>query len=241
VVPLNAGFVAVTLSVIGCALIALRLGRRSADREGGRHSALTWTGAAILLVYPCAWFVMLSKQSSLQYGRYLLPMAPVLCLGLATAMIAGWTQSTRVSPAWRWGLRVLLLAILVVPAGAAVTGVRDHARPRTSELASAWLVREIPEGEAIVVEAAAVLLPPTMKVVPMERLIDKPIDYYRNQSTKYLVTTAGETGRYFGRPIYWAKELEAFQLLLTQTETVATFEPKAGVLGPRITILRVLP
>ena len=241
VVPLNAGYVAVTLSVIGCGLIAFGLGLRSAEHEGGRHPALTWIGATILLIYPCVWFVMLSKQSSLQYGRYLLPMAPVLCLGMATAIIAGWTRSTRIAPAWRWGLRVFFLAILVIPAGAAVAGVRDHARPRTAELASAWLVREIPEGETIVVEAAALLLPPTIKVVPMERLIDKPIDYYRKQSTKYLVTTAGETGRYFGRPKHWAKELEAYKRLLAHTDTVATFEPKPGVLGPRITILRVTP
>jgi 4-amino-4-deoxy-L-arabinose transferase-like glycosyltransferase len=230
VVPLNTGFVAVTLSVVGCVLIAWR----------GR-SATTWIGSAILLVYPCVWFVMLSKQSSLQYGRYLLPMAPVLCLGIAMAMIAGWTQSARVGMVWRWGLRVVLLAILIAPAGAALSGVRDHARPRTAELASAWLAREIPKNETIVVEAAAVSLPPSMNVLPMNRLIDKPVDYYRQRSTKYLVTTAAETARYFGRPKFYARELEAFQRLLIETDTVATFEPKAGVLGPRITILRVTP
>ena len=230
VVPLNAGFVGLVFSVIGCVLIALRTG-----------SALTGIGTAILLIFPCAWFILISKQGSLQYGRYLLPMAPMLCLGLATAMIVGWTESARVAPAGRWGLRALLLAVLLLPTGAAINGVRDHARPRTAELASAWLIREIPQNETIVVEGAAVLLPHSMSVLPITRLIDKPIDYYRKHSTKYLVTTSSETGPYFQRPIINRKELEAFKLLMTQMDTVATFEPTAEVLGPRITVLRLRP
>ncbi|MEO6222519.1 MAG: glycosyltransferase family 39 protein [Vicinamibacterales bacterium] len=230
IVPINTGYVVLAVSVLGLVLIALR-----------RNSSLTRIGACILLVFPVLWFTMLSKQGSLQYGRYLLPIAPVLCLGLATALVTGWVQSARFTAAWRWSLRVPLLAVLVLVSSAAFGWVRDHARPRTEELASAWLVRTVTEGETVGVEAAAILLPHSVRVHAMQRLVDQPAAYYRLHGIKYLVTTAAETDRYFKRPFVNAKELDAFRELVAQTQELATFEPSAKTPGPRISILRIRP
>jgi hypothetical protein len=184
---------------------------------------------------------MLARQGSLQYGRYLLPLAPMLCLGLATTLVAGWERSDRLGSVWRWSLRAGIVAILLLPAGAATAWVRDHARPRTEELASAWLVREMETGQQVVVEAAALLLPPSITVMAVDRLVDRPLSDYVNRGVTYLVTTSAETDPYFARPAAHATELGAYRHLVGRTEPVATFPPNAGTLGPTISIFRVQP
>lgn len=230
VTPLNAGYPALALALAGAALIARRKGM-----------SLTVAGAAILLVFPAAWFVMLSQQGSLQYGRYLLPLAPMLSLCLAAGVIAAWAWTSSFGTAGRWTARAALVAILVLPAGSAASWVRDHARPRTEELASAWLVREAQAGQPVVVEAAALLLPPSISVVRVNRLVDQPLSAYMEQGAVYLVTTSGETDPYFARPDAHARELDAYRQLVARTEPVATFLPGAEALGPRISIMRVRP
>ena len=230
VAPLEVGYLGLALAVIGGGLIAIK-----------RGPALSKIGAGILLVFPCVWFVMLSKQGSLQYGRYLLPIAPMLCVGLAAALTAAWTHAARYAAAPRWAIRVPALAMLVLMSGSAFAWVREHAQPHTEELASAWLVREVPAGQTVVVEAAAVSLPHSLKVQAINRLIDRPIDYYRQHNQLFLVTTASETDPYFLKPRANARELAAFQQLVSETDTVATFEPSGETTGPRISILRVRP
>lgn len=163
--PTNVGYVAIVLGVVGVALVALR-----------RGMPLTLSGAAIVLVFPCLWFFMLGKQGGLQYGRYLLPMMPMFCLCLGTALAARWNGSTRFASAGIWAFRIAVIALLVLPAGSAIGWVRDHAHPRTEELACAWIVREVPPGQLVFVEAAAVALPPTIKAYFVHRLVDLPLE-----------------------------------------------------------------
>jgi len=230
ITPLSAGYPAIALAVIGGVIIARR-----------KDMPLTRAGAAILLVFPVIWFVMLSRQGSLQYGRYLLPLAPMLSLCMAAAVIAVWNWSVGQGAAWRWIARAALVAVLVLPTGSAAGWVRDHARPRTEELASAWLVREAQAGQPVVVEAAALLLPPSISVVRVNRLVDQPLSAYVEQGAVYLVTTSGETDPYFARPDAHVRELDAYRQLVARTEPVATFLPGADALGPRISIMRVRP
>jgi 4-amino-4-deoxy-L-arabinose transferase-like glycosyltransferase len=230
ITPLDAGMAALALGLIGGWLIALR-----------RNMTLSRTGAAIVLVFPILWFVVLARQGSLQYGRYLLPLAPMLCLAVATTLAAGWARSNQLAGAWRWGLRAGIVAVLLLPTGAAVSWVRDHARPRTEELASAWLVREMQAGQQVVVEAAALLLPPSITVQAVDRLVDQPLSDYVDRGVTYLVTTSAETDPYFARPAAHADELSAYRQLTARTEPVATFVANAGTLGPTISILRVRP
>ena len=163
--PTNVGYVAIVLGVVGVALVALR-----------RGMPLTLSGAAIVLVFPCLWFFMLGKQGGLQYGRYLLPMMPMFCLCLGTALVARWNGSTRFASAGIWAFRIAVIALLVLPARSAIGWVRDHAHPRTEELACAWIVREVPPGQLVFVEAAAVALPPTIKAYFVHRLVDLPLE-----------------------------------------------------------------
>jgi len=230
VAPTNVGYVAVVLAVVGVALVAMR-----------RGMALTRTGAAIVLVFPSLWFLMLAEQGGLQYGRYLLPMMPMFCLCLGAALAAMWHGSTRFGSAGLWGLRVAVVVLLVLPAGSAFGWVRDHARPRTEELASAWIVREVPKGQVIFVEAAAVALPPAIKAYFIHRLVDRPLETYKQQGGMYLVTTAAETDPYFTGPTADPAKAAAYRDLVARTEPAATFLPDANTHGPRISILRIRP
>jgi 4-amino-4-deoxy-L-arabinose transferase-like glycosyltransferase len=230
VAPTNVGHVAVFLGVIGAALVVMR-----------RGMTLTLSGAAIVLVFPCLWFFMLAEQGGLQYGRYLLPMMPMFCLCLGTALVALLNGSARFGSAGFWGLRAVVVALLVLPAGSAVGWVRDHAHPRTEELAAAWIVREVQTGQIVFVEAAAVALPPTIKAYFVHRLVDRPLEAYKKQAAMYLVTTSAETDQYFTG---WATDpakAAAYRDLVARTEPVAAFHADSNTLGPRISIMRVRP
>ena len=230
VAPTNVGYVAILLGVVGVALVALR-----------RGMSLTRTGAAIVLVFPCLWFFMLAEQGGLQYGRYLLPMMPMFCLCLGTTLVALWNGSRRFGAPGIWALRVAVIALLVLPAGSAVGWVRDHAHPRTEELAAAWIVREVPPGQLVFVEAAAVALPPTIKAYFVHRLVDRPLETYKEQGGMYLVTTAAETDPYFTGPFADPAKAAAYRDLVARTEPAATFHADANTLGPHISIMRIRP
>ncbi len=230
VAPTNVGYLAVLLGVIGLGLVVLR-----------RGMSLTRTGGVILVVFPCLWFTMLAEQGGLQYGRYLLPMAPMFCLFLGTALAAVWDGATRLGAAGVWGRRVAVIVLVALPAGSAVGWVLDHARPRTEELAAAWIVREVPRGQLVFVEAAAVALPPTIKAYFVHRLVDRPLETYKQQGGMYLVTTAAETDQYFTGPAANPAQAAAYRELVARTEPVATFHADANTLGPRISIMRVRP
>lgn len=230
VAPLSAGYAAIVLTLIGGALIARR-----------RKLSLSAVGSVLILVFPCVWFIMLARQGGLQYGRYLLPMAPMLSVWLAAALVAIWNWSARRGSAWRWGARAALVAVIALPAGAAASWVRDHGRPRTEELASAWIVREVPAGQLVYVEASALLLPPTVTARIVPRLVERPLERYVELGAKYLVTTAALTDDYTRDPVKYAEDLAAYRELIARTEPVATFLPNDGTLGPRISILRIRP
>jgi len=230
VAPTNVGYLAVLLSVVGIVLVVMR-----------RGMSLTRAGAAILVVFPCLWFAILAEQGGLQYGRYLLPMAPMFCLFLGAALAAIWNGATRFGGAGVWSLRVAVIALLALPAGSAVGWVRDHARPRTEELASAWIVREVAAGQLVFVEAAAVALPPAIKAYFVHRLVDRPFETYKEQGGMYLVTTSAETDPYFTGPAANPAQAAAYRELVARTEPAVTFLPDANTLGPRISILRVRP
>jgi hypothetical protein len=91
-------------------------------------------------------FILVMGAQDRFYGRWLLPVFPVLCVLAAIAVVA---LAERL-PRWLApGLVALLLAQGVI---ATVHGDRVLSRPDTRNLARAWLAAHLPAGARVVVE-----------------------------------------------------------------------------------------
>ena len=109
--------------------------------------------ALLLAVFPVALFVYLALQSR-YFGRWLLPVYPVLAMLAAVALVRA-SELVRGRPALRTAaLAAILLAVLAQPLAADVRTGRLLGRTDTRELAREWLTSHYPSRLRIVIEPA---------------------------------------------------------------------------------------
>jgi 4-amino-4-deoxy-L-arabinose transferase-like glycosyltransferase len=156
---------------------------------------------APMIVFALFFFYLLSTHSHV-FGRYALPLLPVLCIMTAVAA-AELIRALRRVPALAdgWGVRLLWAAavvlILWVPSVGTVRWLDGLKRGDTRAMAADWLKSSVPRGTRVAVENSG----PTylgaagFRVVPIEVLVDRPLDWYR-QRADYLVISAADLSRY---------------------------------------------
>ena len=115
VLPAWIGYGALSIAVAG--LLSL-LARAATGRQ--RLVAL------ILFSFPVVHFWFISTQT-LQYGRYLMPLAPMLCVGLGAGLVALADRLARPSVR-HWWLAGLTLATLAPSTASAISWDREHQR-----------------------------------------------------------------------------------------------------------------
>ena len=110
--------------------------------------------AALLLVFPLALFLYLSVQSR-YFGRWLLPVYPMLALLAAFAVVRGFDALRARAPRWRWaaaavaGVLLLWQPLAADARSMAVLGKRD-----TRAIARDWLAANERRELRIVIEPA---------------------------------------------------------------------------------------
>jgi len=136
------------------------------------------------------------------FGRYALPLLPIVCLLASSAAFTLVALTARVPAlssraAQRVLLAVAVLALLVRPAVASVRWLDQLKRPDTRTMAAAWLRENAPKGARLAVENSG----PTylggagFKVVPVELLFEHDVAWYR-QRADYLVISASDLARH---------------------------------------------
>ena len=158
----------------------------------------TW---APLVLFALSFFYVLSTHSHV-FGRYALPLIPVLCLMTAVA-VAELIRALHRVPALsgRWPSRLLWSAAVVLSFGTplveTVHWLEGLKRADTRSMAAEWLKASVPRGTRVAVENSG----PTyldaagFRLVANEVLIDRPMDWYR-QRADYLVISAADLSRY---------------------------------------------
>jgi 4-amino-4-deoxy-L-arabinose transferase-like glycosyltransferase len=156
---------------------------------------------APIVVFAAFFFYVLSTHSHV-FGRYALPLIPILCIMTAVA-VAELIRALRRVPALsgRWAVRAMWAATIVVFLGAAsaeaVRWLEALKRTDTRSMAADWLKASVPRGTRVAVENSG----PTyldaagFRVVPSEMLIEHPLDWYR-QRADYLVISTADLARY---------------------------------------------
>jgi 4-amino-4-deoxy-L-arabinose transferase-like glycosyltransferase len=191
--------------------------------------------ALVIIVFPVVYFWVISSQS-LGFGRYAMPLVPVVALAFALGMTRVREWATR-WPRTAAPVFVGLLLLFVPPAWTTVKFNVDRTRADTRELAAAWMERSVRPDEAMVVEARRhrfELPERRFKARQVNRLIEESVEHYRAQGAVYLVC------------VQWPGEFSpehaaAYNALFRSTELVQAFTPTPNHAtdDPTIRILRV--
>ena len=153
------------------------------------------------VAFTLVFFYVLSSHSHV-FGRYALPLIPLLCIFVAVAAVEiverlrRWRPQAR--PAWTALLAGAIAALLVLPAAVETIGWLDrHKRADTRTIAADWLKSNTPKGTRVAVENSGptYLESDGFRVAGNQVLIDRPIDWYRSR-VDYLVISAADLTRY---------------------------------------------
>jgi 4-amino-4-deoxy-L-arabinose transferase-like glycosyltransferase len=153
------------------------------------------------VTFTLAYFYVLSSHA-LVFGRYALPLVPLLCIFISVAaieivaLLQRWRPLAR--PAFAPLLAGVMAALLLWPPATETVGWLDrHKRADTRAIAADWLRTNTPKGTRVAVENSG----PTyldaagFRVAGNQVLIDRPIDWYRAR-VDYLVISAADLARY---------------------------------------------
>jgi 4-amino-4-deoxy-L-arabinose transferase-like glycosyltransferase len=156
---------------------------------------------APMILFTACFFYVLSTHAHV-FGRYALPLVPVLCIFTAVTA-AELVRALRRVPALSGTLAsrvmwtsivILLLAPSVVETVNWLEGLK---RADTRSMAADWLKTWAPRGSRVAVENSG----PThldaagLSVVASELLFEHPVDWYR-QKVDYLIISATDLSRY---------------------------------------------
>jgi len=157
-----------------------------------------WTPA---VVFSLAYFYMLSTHSHV-FGRYALPLIPMVCLFISVAVLEAVRFTSRFAPLARPAVQLALTAAAVMlviygPAAESVRWLDLQKRSDTRALATDWLQSNTARGTRVAVEnnGPTYLETAGFKVVGAEQLLDHGIDWYR-QRADYLIVSAADLARY---------------------------------------------
>jgi hypothetical protein len=195
--------------------------------------------ALAVLFFPLVYFWFVSNQS-LQFGRYLMPIAPMLSIGVAVGIVAVRDIVARRAPGrtTRWAFALLLL-VLLPPTLTSRDFVLDQRRVSTEEQVGRWLTANVQPNERVVFEAA-LQLPPRLKHERVLRLITYPLAQYRSDGTVYLVASSAEYDKYFNEPARFARQVTDYNELFKATDLVMTFNPSADHPGATIRVMKLV-
>ena len=207
---------AVPLALAGMAVLVLR-------RETRRPSLP-------VVAFALAYFYVLATHSGV-FGRYALPLLPLMCIFWSAAALALVDFVSGLRPIAHPIVRPLLTAAVLAlllwrPASEVVRWLDQFKEADTRTIAAQWLTTGAPKGARVAVENSG----PTyldaagFRVVPTELLLGRPVEWYRSRAD-YLVISA--------------TDLSGYGELLAAGPTVFQISPTAQRWGPPIVIVRL--
>lgn len=165
---------------------------------GLRASARVRWAPAVL--FALAYFYVLATHP-LVFGRYALPLLPVLCLLSAGLVVEVASAVTRTRPGRAGASTIVLVAgSLVLTTSFAVQSVgwlKSMKRRDTRQIAAEWMRENVAAGARIAVENSG----PTymgaggFAVRGVEMLSDHPVDWYIRDRIEYLIVTSADRDR----------------------------------------------
>jgi hypothetical protein len=146
-----------------------------------------------------AYFYELSTHAHV-FGRYVLPLLPIVCLLSAAAVFELLSLAKRIPALSTPALQRTLLAVAVVallygPAAAIVRWLDAYKRPDTRTIAVDWLTKNAPRGSRVALENSGpkYLDAAGFQVVPIDSLFDHDAAWDRERADYLLISAVDLT------------------------------------------------
>jgi len=200
---------------------------------------------------PLAMWGYLGSQK-LMFARFMIPVLPALC-ALAAAFIvrlvsrSGVPRNRQTSLAWS-----LAAVVAASSLWSSIAFDRLIGRPDTRTSAEAWIGSNIPQGSSILVQSNGPELTrlsraPHGEGDPLYRiekigtldLPERPLDEWRAEGWKYLVTSSFSTERRLLDPARDAEHRAYYALLRDELEPLVEFAPQSDGPPPRFVFAQI--
>jgi 4-amino-4-deoxy-L-arabinose transferase-like glycosyltransferase len=160
-----------------------------------------WRADLLLLLFVVPSFLQLAGLKVV-FFRNMMPLIPFGCIFAALGMLAlaGWLAALASRSRWPLAAEPLLALLAAVAlAGPLVQSTQESlqlARPTTRLLATEWVMANAPAGSRIWLEDQTLILPAErFRVAGGRPLLERPLDWYREQGYRYLVASISGYGR----------------------------------------------
>jgi 4-amino-4-deoxy-L-arabinose transferase-like glycosyltransferase len=229
---INFGWPALILAVAGLIMGFVRIARGP-----GR---VRW---ALAVVFCLVYFWFISRQN-IVFGRYLLPIVPLVSLLVACAVVSGVSLLRRYEiPRMARSVLIvgLTVAALLPPSMQAINWDRNAGKVSTVSLAYDWVLSHVPPGSKVTLETRNLLLPGQYRSVNVPQLRAKSYDEYAADGVDYLIASSQSYGPYLTSPASFPREYGEYTRIFSQAREVAHFSPSNDHPGPELRILKVKP
>lgn len=208
---------------------------------GHVRSRVTRTQALTLALFPLAYLWFICKQGSLIYGRYALPLTPMLAIFFAMGLVAIRERLLRQPTRARRVVAAASFLLLLPPLASSAHRNIIEQRESTLEMAGAWILDNVRPGESIVIESGKLQLPSRVRHEHVARLIERPLDAYRQAGVTYLLASSSEPERFASDPARRQSDVAQYLTLLAAARPVKVFTSSGSDGGPTLTVLKLTP
>ena len=155
-----------------------------------------------LLIFVATYYYVLSTHA-LIFGRYALPLIPMLCLLASVPVIALIDRSRRlpILASQRASRMLLVLAVVVMNVSFAVGSIewlQALRRQDTRDIAASWMKEHLGGGATLAVENSGPSYLGTLgfHVLSIQLLIDHPAEWYRSRAEYLVISSEAEYPTY---------------------------------------------
>jgi 4-amino-4-deoxy-L-arabinose transferase-like glycosyltransferase len=228
---LNLGLPLLVVSVAGVAAGVVRAIRSEPPVR------VVW---ASMTAFALTYYAELADET-LVWGRYLLPTLPalfVLAAGTIELAIGRWRVGLARPNVRRAALTAAVVLLFAPATLRSWSLVAAMIRTSSNELAYAWIVRELPPGVRVAVEAEGMKLPKPFRAHNVQRLIDHTYEEYIANGTEYLVASSlASRGGMAGGP---TRDGRAYDDLFRSAQLVHAVTPTPEHPGSEIRVYRLI-
>jgi 4-amino-4-deoxy-L-arabinose transferase-like glycosyltransferase len=229
----NIGWPLLLLAIAAVVIAPWQVSRR---RDASRF---VWAAGAIFVA---VFFLSISRQK-LIFGRYLLPILPpllVLAAGMLVLAVA-WLRARL--PARRlWPLALtsaIVVAVITVPVSRTSSILSTMSKVSSNEMAYQWILKNVPPGSRVIVEAEGMMLPRIYRGRNVARLVDEDFNaYVAEGATHFVASSQASGGAVRGGTSPLAQQ---YRELFRRLELVFSVAPSADHPGSEILIYRLTP
>ena len=204
----------------------------------------------LFLIFPVSYYIFIVGFGPLRWSRWLIPVLPFEAILFGAGFRGFYEYLVRYSRLQGYKTKVMMVLTAIFVFCALSVTIKDIQRgifldrPDTRILAKVWVEKNLPPGSVIAYEHYAPLLhvDPANKFmlinVNWERIVSRPLFFYREKGVDYIIITDFFKKRYFAEPQKYQKEIERYRELAREAELIKVFTNQHNP-GPEIEIYRV--